>query len=122
MFYLVGALLILHAAYSSFEWHQVLKVSHVLGQKFPLDITVELAVGIILILAGAIKSIENPAILDVQNKLVQPRHRFLKDIEMKKATAELEATKFSEYQYLELRVEFIDIVEKRRQHAAWINK
>jgi hypothetical protein len=122
MFYVIGALLLLHAAYSSFELHQVLKVSHAHSSSIPFDLVVELGIGLVLILAGAIKSIENPSVLDVQNKVQAPRHRFLKDIEMRKATVELEATGFSEYQYLELRVDFIDIVEKRRQHAAWIEK
>lgn len=122
MFYIIGALLLLHATYSSFELHQVLKISHLNSASVPLDIIVEVGIGLVLILAGAIKSIENPSDLDVQNKVQTPKHRFLKDIEMRKATVELEATGFSEYQYLELRVDFIDIVEKRRQHAAWIEK
>lgn len=119
MFYLIGTVLLIHAAYSSFELHQILKVSHSEAQSVPLDIAVELAIGVILILAGALRSIENPRVLDVQNKVREPKYRFLKEIVMSKATEELEATGLSDYQYLELRVDFIDIVEKRRQYSEW---
>lgn len=131
----MGGLLLVHSAYSSFEFHQLVKSTHE-THGLPLDITVESICGIIVIIVGAVRSVENGAFYkiagkdsgevdsvlnDVQiNERIYSNDKYLKPIEMKQAVALTETIGLSDYQELVTRVDFIDIIQKRKDYANWL--
>lgn len=132
--YFVGLLLLLHSGFSSFEFHQWTK-SAVGSHSLPLDIVIESIIGILVIVVGAIKSVENEpsysidgtegdadSILnDVQiNKVVYTVDKYLRPIEMKKAVEVIENVGLSDFEVFETRVAFIDIVAKRKEYNEYI--
>lgn len=120
--YITGLLLLLHAGYSSFEFHQLLKTTHHMNlqnNNLPIDIVVEVILGIIIVISGSISSISNPDFLSIDNELVKPQSKYLKQINMKDATSEFEKLQINPFEELESRVEFIDIIKKRKQYREW---
>lgn len=121
LLYIVGSIFLLHAGYSSFEFHQLLKTTHhsSTDSSLPSDIIIEVLVGIVVLIAGSLSSIEIPNFLSVDNEVIHPDHKYLKPIEMSKATAEFEKLKINPFAELETRIEFLDIVNKRKEYAQW---
>jgi Membrane magnesium transporter. len=103
-----------------------------------LDIVIESIIGILVIVVGAVKSIENEPsytidgknvddpdsiLKEVQiNEKVYTSDKYLKPIEMKKAVEVIEKIGLSDYEVFETRVEFIDILAKRKEYRNWIEQ
>lgn len=121
--YLIGSLLFIHAAYSSFEFHQLLK-SHIEYDYLPLptEITVEVILALVTFIIGSIISIENAPKLSIENKLIQQDDQYLRKIEMRKAMREFEKVGISGFQEYDSRIDFIDIKQKRKEYSGWLNK
>lgn len=121
--YVCGTLLFMHAAYSSFEFHQLLK-THVEYNylSLPTEIIVEVLLALSIIVSGSIISIENGPKLTIDNEIVKPDDAYLKKIEMRKAMREFEKVGISSFQEYESRVDFIDIKRKRKEHSDWIKE
>ncbi|CAK9436457.1 uncharacterized protein LODBEIA_P10150 [Lodderomyces beijingensis] len=119
--YLVGTLLLVHSGYSSFEFHKLTASTHK-QHSLPLDISLEAVVGFIIILVGAITSIENPKYLSVEDKIISEESRYLKPIEMKNAVQLGEQLGLADYSDLENRVAFIDVRRIRGEYADWAVK
>ncbi|KAL7666617.1 ER membrane protein complex subunit 5 [[Candida] zeylanoides] len=131
--YILGCAILAHAGYSSFEFHQLLKATHhnaappaglasiLLGSSnsLPSDIVLETLIGVVVLVYGAISSIQTPAFLNLEDKVIEPTFKYLKPIEMKTATLEFEQLKINPFASLETRVEFIDIVKKRQEYRDW---
>lgn len=137
--YFFGLLILVHSGYSSFEFHQWTKSSiHESSHLLPFDIVIESIIGILVIVVGAVKSIENEPsytidgkkvddpdsiLKDVQiNEKVYTSDKYLKPIEMKKAVEVIEKIGLSDYEVFETRVEFIDILAKRKEYLDWIEQ
>ena len=114
--YLLGSLLFIHAAYSSFEFHQLLK-THIEYDYLPLptEITVEVILALVTFIIGSIISVENGPKLSIDNKLIQQDDKYLKKIEMRKAMREFEKIGISGFEEYDSRVDFIDIKQKRKR-------
>lgn len=80
MLYFVGILLLIHSGYSAFEFHKyAIHYTHHLHQNtqggniisqsvsLPLDIYIEAVVGFIVVMVGALVSIENPVHISVKD-------------------------------------------------------
>lgn len=121
--YFFGSLIFVHAGYSSFEFHQLLK-THVEYSylSLPTEIIVEILIGLFVFIIGSIIAIENQPRLAVDNKIVQPDDKYLRQIEMRKTTREFEKIGISEFQEYDTRVDFIDIRQKRKEHSEWVQK
>lgn len=105
----VGAICLIHAAYSSYEHHQVL------SSAVPRDIVLEVVVGLVLINFGAIKA--NAARMSLTSSdRVAPPSRFLQPIDTSKAAEAMKALGYSEHEVLETRVDFVDVRQKREEH------
>lgn len=112
----IGCILLLHAAYSSYEHHQLLKntsgVSH--------DIFLELILGIIALNFGTIQSLKTSERLSVKSaESISPSHKYLEPIKLTKAMLTLNSLGVSEYENLESRVDFMDIGNLRKNHLNW---
>lgn len=114
--YIAGSFLIIHAGYSSYEHHQYLKSSTPL----PLDVVLELIVGLILLNFGALESITNTRRLGIthSNPVDHPK-TFLRPIEMSQAMESINALGVSEYEELDTRVDLMDIRKKRKEYLEW---
>lgn len=114
--YLIGGLLVLHAGYSSYEHHQILK--HASG--IARDIIGELFVGLIIINFGAFQSIANSSRYGLtHDKIVTSLKPFLRPIEMSEAMQSVNLLGITEFEEYDSRIDFLDVVEKRRQHREW---
>lgn len=145
MLYFVGILLLIHSGYSAFEFHKyAIHYNHHLHQQhqqqqqqqhdhhssfqsisLPLDIYIEAIVGFIIVMVGALVSIENPVHLSIKNgedKLVFEELRYLRPIEMKDSLKLGDAVGINAFEELQLRLPFIDIVAKRQEYEDWVNQ
>lgn len=127
--YFIGLTLLIHAAYSSFEFNQLVKTTiNKQYQIIPYDIILEIIIGLIILLIASIESIKNKLIYslnlgeDGNNKLIKPINQFLKPIKMNKAMNELNKIGINDFEEFENRIDFIDIKLKRKQYNDWINK
>lgn len=121
--FLLGSLLFIHAAYSSFEFHQLLKIhSEYDYLPLPTEITVEVILALVTFIVGSIISIENEPKLSIDNKLILQDDKYLKKIEMRKAMREFEKVGISGFEEYDSRVDFIDIKQKRKEYNDWVNK
>lgn len=123
--YILGTALLLHAAYSSFEHHQLSKALTLASAGLlPYDIWLEVLVGLVVFGIGALNSIENTGFLSLRsaedNSVHTSDSRFMKHIEMKHAMRVLNKIGISEHEEFETRVPFIDIRKKRAEYAAWV--
>lgn len=117
---MVGILMLVHAAYSSYEHHS-LTVGGLGRLSIPHDIVLETMVAIVIIGYAAIQLIRNELKLSIDNKVVSSSHTYLKPIEMKQAVKELELLGVSDFSKLENRLDFIDIKLKRQQFQDWLD-
>ncbi|KAK6458858.1 magnesium transporter [Scheffersomyces xylosifermentans] len=120
-FYVVGLLLLIHSGYSSFEFHKLSIVSHYHGS-LPIDIVLETVIAIIIIVIGAITSVSNTPVLSLKGEQINSRSKFLKFIEMKDAVTVIESIGLSDYEELNTRVGFINIIKKRREYSEWLGQ
>ncbi|CCE88534.1 Piso0_001301 [Millerozyma farinosa CBS 7064] len=121
-FFLIGGLLLAHSGYSSYELHQFAKEFGTELKSIPSDITLETIAGIMIVVIAAVGSINKASKLSINNEIVPPQNRYLKEIEMKKATKEHETIGINDYQGFESRISFIDIQKKRNEFSDWIKK
>ncbi|ODV82197.1 uncharacterized protein CANTADRAFT_4224 [Suhomyces tanzawaensis NRRL Y-17324] len=133
--YIVGGVLVLHAAYSSMEFHLLAKSMHqeCTFTTVPSDIIHETVYGLVLIILGAIRSVRNEVAYTVEgsessegalkginiNVAVKQDHEYLRPIEMKRAVAVSERIGLNDYAEFESRVDFVDLVEKRKEFNQW---
>lgn len=121
-FFLIGGLLLVHSGYSSYELHQFAKEFGTELKSIPTDITLEVIAGIMIVVIAAIRNISKPSRLSINNEIIPPQNKYLKEIEMKKATKEHETIGINDYQGFESRISFIDIQKKRNEFSDWIKK
>lgn len=113
-----GAVLLLHSAYSSYEHHHALKNPGAL----PTDIILELIIGLLLVNFGTLHSLKCPISVTLEKGLILENcHTYLKPIEMSKAMIAVNELGYSEYEYLETRIELMDVVTRRKKYTAWAN-
>lgn len=118
--YLLGSIFLLHAGYSSYEHHQLFKHT---SASVPVDVILELLVGLVIINFGAIDSITNKSKLGVTHAgVVEPLLTFLRPILMTKATKSINDLGISEFEELDTRVDFLDVVAKRKEYSQWAEK
>ncbi|KAK6460598.1 magnesium transporter [Scheffersomyces coipomensis] len=117
--YFVGILLLIHSGYSSYEFHKLSSLSHH-SQDLPQDILLETLIGIVVIVIGGISSIENPNALSLNGELIIPEHKYLKPIQMKDSVKLNEKIGISDYEDLNSRLPFINIVKKRKEYDDFI--
>lgn len=137
MLYFVGILLLIHSGYSAFEFHKyAIHYTHHLHQNtqggniisqsvsLPLDIYIEAVVGFIVVMVGALVSIENPVHISVKDydKVVFEELKYLRPIEMKDSLKLGDAIGINAFEELQLRLPFIDIVAKRKEYENWVNE
>lgn len=112
----IGYLILLHAAYSSYEHHQVFKTV----SAFPTDIVLELVIGLLVVNFGTLDSLRCPKSQALDHgQVVENKHKYLKPIEMSKAMISVNELGATEYEYLDTRLELIDITSKRQEYARW---
>lgn len=108
--YLLGSLFLLHAGYSSYEYHQ-------LQIKLPSDIFLEVAIAVIIFMVGAFASISNESFLNIKtNEQFQWPEKFLKPIALSESLSTIEKSG-NEYNGSGYRPDFINIREKRQEYA-----
>lgn len=114
----LGYLLLLHAAYSSYEHHHTLKLSSTL----PTEIILELVIGLMVVNFGTLGQLQYPrsAVLET-GMMLENEHTYLKPIEMSRAMVAVNKLGVSEYEYLDTRVELMDVRKKREEYARWTN-
>lgn len=137
MLYFVGTLLLIHSGYSAFEFHKyAIHYNHHIQQQqayqqgspqsisLPLDIYIEAIVGFIIVMVGALVSIENPIHLSIteKDKLVYEDLKYLRPIEMKDSLKLGDKVGINAFEEFQLRVPFIDIVAKRKEYEDWVNE
>ncbi|KAI5969312.1 hypothetical protein CANMA_001632 [Candida margitis] len=142
LLYFVGILLLIHSGYSAFEFHKyAIHYNHHLHHQhqhqhqhqhgsnttdqsisLPLDIYIEAIVGFIIVMVGAIASIENPVHLSIDDKVIVEESKYLRPIELKDSLQLGERVGINAFTELESRVAFIDIVSKRKEYEDWVNK
>lgn len=116
--FLIGGILLIHAGYSSYEFHSILKSA---SSTVPLDIMLEAVVAILIINYGAIQSIRNKPRLGLgHDKLVEPTHAFMRPIKLSEATGSINKLGISEYEELDTRADFVDVRKKRKEFAEWV--
>ncbi|KAI5948776.1 hypothetical protein KGF57_005174 [Candida theae] len=147
--YFVGTLLLIHSGYSAFEFHKYATHynHHILHQQqqhqhqyqhqhqnqqqhslqsisLPLDIYIEAIIGFIIVMVGALVSIENPVHLSItgEDKLVFDDSKYLRPIEMKDSLKLGDKVGINAFEELQSRVPFIDIVAKRKEYEGWVNE
>lgn len=112
----IGGMLLLHAGYSSYEHHQLLKHASLL----PLDVVLELIIAIILLNFGTIESLRNtPRQGVVYGDLVEPKKMYLKPIGMSEAMELVNQLGVTEHEELDSRVDFMDVRAKRKEYLEW---
>lgn len=107
--YLLGTLLLLHAGYSSYEYHQ-------LQITLPSDLFLEVGIAVIIFLVGTFSSIANEPFLNVKtNEQFQWPEKYLKPIALSEslATIEKSGNEFNGFGY---RPDFINIRQKRQEY------
>lgn len=112
----IGSLLVIHAGYSVYEHHQVLKITTGLSR----DIIGEVLIGLVFINFGAFKSIANKSRFGLtHDNEVLSLKQFLRPIEMSQAMESVNALGITEFEEYDTRIDFLDVVEKRRQYREW---
>ncbi|RLV91847.1 hypothetical protein JA1_003577 [Spathaspora sp. JA1] len=119
LFYTIGIVLLTHAGYSAFEHHKL--ASHTIHTSLPLDIIVETLIATVILIFGSIASIKNSPILTLENEVVDIDSKYLKPIKITDSSQLDQIVGMSEYDRLENRIEFIDVVAKRREFAQWVS-
>ncbi|CAK7896385.1 ER membrane protein complex subunit 5 [[Candida] anglica] len=119
IFYIIGSTLLLHAGYSSFEFHSLIKARHD-NLALPTDIILEVICGILILIAGSINSTKNTPFLSASGKLINPTDTHLKNIDFRKATNEFQQIEVNPYEDLDSRLEFINVKEKRAEYKKWV--
>ncbi|KAG7662817.1 uncharacterized protein J8A68_003671 [[Candida] subhashii] len=119
LYYTIGLLLLFHSGYSSFEFHKLTTISHH-STSLPYDIIIESIVGIIIIIIGSIISIENQPFLTIDNEVVSSDAKYLKFIEMKQSVQLSEKVGINDYEELNSRLPFVNIIKKRQEYHDWI--
>ncbi|EGW34434.1 uncharacterized protein SPAPADRAFT_49477 [Spathaspora passalidarum NRRL Y-27907] len=120
LFYAIGILLLTHAGYSAFEHHKL--ASHTIHSALPLDIIVETIVATVIIVFGSITSIKNSPALTLDNEVVTMDSQYLKPIRATDASQLDQIVGVSEYDRFDNRIEFVDVIAKRREYAEWIKE
>lgn len=117
--YLVGVGLLVHSAYSSYEFHHVVKQASIV----PYDIILELVIGLAIILVGSINSIQSPGTLSVRpgDNTIHP-NPILRPIQMHESVQLFNKLNITEYSELDNRIDFVDVAEKRKQYNDWISQ
>ena len=118
--YFGGLVLMLHTGYSSYELHHVLKSSNIHEFTLPIDLIIEVVLALGLILGGAMNSLVDQPILSSEKRLIVPENKYLRHIDTRIATREIEKAGMNEYVMLETRVDFIDIKAKRKEFSQYI--
>lgn len=112
----IGYLILLHAAYSSYEHHQVFKT---IGE-FPTDIILELVIGLLVVNFGTLDSLRYPKSRALDHgHVVENKHKYLKPIEISKAMVSVNELGATEFEYLDTRLELVDLQAKRQEYANW---
>lgn len=112
----VGALLLLHAAYSSYEHHQVLKHATLV----PQDIVLELVIALVLLNFGTLELLKNKLRRGVaHNGIVEPETAYLQPIHMGRAMAAVNRLGVTQYEELDTRPDFVDVRAKRKEYLEW---
>lgn len=115
---LIGYVLLLHAAYSSNE-HHALKI----GSSLPTDIILEVVIGLMVVNFSTLESLRIPKKLSVvSGGIVENKYQFLKPIAVSKAMMAVNDLGVTEYEYLETRMELMDVVAKREEYLRWANE
>ncbi|KAI5950761.1 hypothetical protein KGF54_003835 [Candida jiufengensis] len=125
--YIVGLLLLLHSGYSSFEFHKFIIHNNSINSinsptNLPLDISIEAIIGFIIILIGSIISIENSNYLSIENKIIKEEFKYLKSINLSDSFQIGEKIGIGEFEELNSRLPFIDIVKIRNDYSKWVNE
>lgn len=118
MLYLLGTLLLLHGGYLAYEHNYV--SSNAL-QRLPGDIILEVVVGVVLMVYGAMALVRNQPKLSVDGDKVAPAATFLQPIDQQLAYAEKKQLGVHDWQPIELRPDFVDVVAKRREYNAYVD-
>ncbi|GEQ66502.1 hypothetical protein JCM33374_g165 [Metschnikowia sp. JCM 33374] len=109
----IGSLLLLHAAYSSYEHHQLVEPT----SSVPHDIILEIILGLLALNFGTIQNLRNTERVSLmKGEKVQPTEKYLEPIKLSQAMLTLNNLGVSEYEDLECRVDFMDIRQKRKDH------
>lgn len=119
LYYTIGLLLLVHSGYSSFEFHKLAIISHH-SSKLPYDIIIEALIGLAIIIIGAIISIENQPFLTIDGKIVSSDAKYLKFIEMKNSVQLSEQVGINDYQELDSRIAFVNVIKKRQEYHDWV--
>lgn len=117
---LIGALVLLHAGYCSYEYHAFVKIK---GSFVPTEIILEVMIGLFLINFGALNSIKSRYRLGItHDDVVWPPLTFLMPIDLSEATGVVNSLGITEYEELDTRRDFIDVKQKRKEYAEWLAK
>ncbi|OBA23958.1 hypothetical protein METBIDRAFT_30316 [Metschnikowia bicuspidata var. bicuspidata NRRL YB-4993] len=117
MLSILGFMLLLHAAYSSYEHHQLLKGVTVI----PRDIIYEMLLGLVLLNFGTIQSLKNSDRLAVISaQIISPPNKYLGPISISEAVLTNNSLEISAYEILESRVELMDIRRSREDYLNWV--
>ena len=112
----LGCVLLLHATYSSYEHHHIVKTA----SGIPVDITAELVIGLLCINFGTIKSLRAPYRLSIIEAVrVPPSGTYLEPIRTAQAMLTVNELGIYEHDNLLSRVDFMDIRQKRSSHLSW---
>ncbi|KAF3988200.1 hypothetical protein FT663_03514 [Candidozyma haemuli var. vulneris] len=116
----LGALILLHAGYSSYEYHAFVKTK---GTFVPTEIILEVVIGLVIINFGALFSIKSKPRLGItHDKVVQPPSNFLMPIDLSEASTVVNSLGVTDYEELETRRDFVDVKKKRKEYAEWLAK
>ncbi|CDK25030.1 unnamed protein product [Kuraishia capsulata CBS 1993] len=123
--YGIGVILLINSGYSSYEHRQLSKtLLHSRHFPLPLDVKMEAVVGCVLVLIGAIISIQpnQTHVVDVASGSVVEGYteEALRPIDMGKATIRQEAMGTSDYAQIENRPGYIDIRARRKEYQEWL--
>lgn len=112
----IGYVVLLHAAYSSYEHHQIFKNT----SSIPTDIILELVIGLLVVNFGTLDSLRygKPRALDTGN-VVENKCKYLKPIQMSKAMIGVNELGATEFEHLESRLEMSDVIAKRQEYSQW---
>ncbi|ODV66319.1 hypothetical protein HYPBUDRAFT_12029 [Hyphopichia burtonii NRRL Y-1933] len=120
LLYLTGSILVLHAAYSSFEYHQFIKASKN-HTGLPYDIVFELLIGLVIFILGSIQSIKNESRISLkEDKLIKQGDEYLNPIKMNESMENINNLGINDYEEFENRIDFINFREKRKLYNEWI--
>lgn len=118
MLYLLGGLLLLHGGYLAYE-HNYVSANAL--RPLPNDIILEVIVGVVVMVFGAMALIRNQPQLSVTGEKVAPAATYLQPIDQQLAFAEKKQLGVHDWQPLELRPDFVDVLAKRREYNAYVD-